>query len=145
MTIVTVRDGVIASDSMIGNELVFGYVDKIFPVKIGNWDCGYIGVAGDYVEIKKFVGRLTGGELEMPVPEPSDKGTEFIWLDANGVVNYSDGNAWFEIQSPCHAIGSGLEIALGAMHAGANAEQAVKAAIDLSSTFSGKIVSRSVG
>lgn len=60
-------------------------------------------------------------------PAPSLDGT-VIHVMPDGTVRYTFGDGWITMDGPFEAWGSGLPAALGAMHAGASALEAVKIA-----------------
>lgn len=121
MTTVAVKDGIMAADSMISSS--YGRkTDKIRKVR-----GSYYGVAGNWDDaLKFFEWRSKGGDP----PQMDDiaaleirKTKLFYWQGA--VVE--------EIKPP-YAIGSGADIAMGAMYFGATAEQAVALACEFDDT-----------
>lgn len=86
--------------------------------------------AGSRADQRPFLNWLIAGEPEDDKPELSE-GFGALVLRKSGIFAY---NAFLEsmpVDSDCAAMGSGYEIALGAMHAGATPREAVKIACDL--------------
>jgi 20S proteasome alpha/beta subunit len=90
---------------------------------------GLVGCAGDVADILKFVRWIKDGADEDDYPEMGS--LEAIVVDPHGVARaYENGHsAGMLIRDPYCAIGSGRDVALGAMFAGAGAKTAVQAAI----------------
>lgn len=127
MTTIAYRDGIMAADSGCFNEGLYeGEVDKISILH----DVGVLGCCGEYGAILKVVEWLTGGGK--PDEKPSlSRDSEFAGLlvKRNGeVVHYQRGLRPLRMTADFHAIGSGRQIAVGAMAAGASAERAVRIA-----------------
>ena len=121
-----------ASDSLqTGN-----YIDRINIKKIWDVDGVYVGIAGNPGYAKKFIDWYRGDQKEYP-----QLGEQFAAL-----VLYPDGfcEYWDDIGvgQPCGvpaAIGSGGEMAMGALMAGATPEEAIKVAIKLDEKTGGEI------
>ncbi len=138
MTVITVKAGYMCSDSLITqNDLCLGEAKKLF--KAGRY---VIGIAGTYQHAIAFVQWFAEGRPEKRPDFDGDK-PNFDALvydkDIDCLLYYSDGFLGDLILSDCHAIGSGTELAIGAMEAGATAYEAVKIAIKRSSNCGGKI------
>lgn len=123
MTVVAYTRGVMAADSscFIGDTAVHP-AKKIWQV-----GGGLVGCAGDLYAMVAFVRWLLDGAIDEDYPNLS---FEAIVVDPSGRVRaYDGGNPEpFDVKVPYCAIGSGRDFALGAMHAGADARGAVKAA-----------------
>ncbi len=128
MTVICVQDGQMAADSLacMGDAKV-GSCQKWHKVKKRHGG-GYIGFAGDfgdaYNQAKKFseTGEMEGG-----------KDCTYLHLKADGTLWKSDGGgSWFPVTAPFVAIGSGRDIAMGAMAAGATAMEAAEIACEFS-------------
>lgn len=86
--------------------------------------CGSAAFMGDWLTWLKHEG-------ERPTPEQDENRSDcglVIWPD--GRIEMFEAGGSFEMTPPYFAIGSGRPEALGAMYAGATAEQAVRAAIE---------------
>ncbi len=139
VTVIAVRDGVMASDSLgtLGKTTPYR-CEKIYRIR-GQ----LVGVAGETHGCMAFVElfRNSGADPE-----------EYEFDDAAALVLRSDGRIF--IYDECgwpdpvfesfFAIGSGADIALGAMHAGFTAVQAVEAAIRWNVNCGGNVASLSL-
>lgn len=122
MTIVAVRDGVLAVDSYIGSGRAGnGRMVKWARVHERHGG-GFVACAGDAAPGQQFIRSFESSADPMERPaEGADIAA--IWLRADGSVReWSIG--WLEYEAEFYAIGSGTAEALGAMAAGATAEQA---------------------
>lgn len=124
MTTIAYRDGVMAADTALTHNGVW----EGKSVKIGTTSDGrVVGIAGAPGMMKPFIDWLQfGGDAPA-----YDRDDHFF-----AIVAYADGAASLydrfmseiKMSEPFHAIGSGKEIAIGAMAAGASAEDAVRIA-----------------
>jgi 20S proteasome alpha/beta subunit len=133
MTTIAYKDGILAADSgiYVGNTLIGSYT-KIVQHKSGIMG----GAAGNLSDIQSFHKWLLNGA----------KGDSPIFIDASGLIVSPNGKLELisdgqrsPIQSSFIAIGSGMDIAMGALCAGATAEQAVSIAIQLHAHSEGPI------
>ena len=119
MTVIAVRDGVMAADS----RGTFGqqpyHCGKIYRTR-----AGIVGMAGESSACLAFAQHFDGVE----VPDEHLKGAAALVLCADGIVLYDESARGERVQEPFFAIGSGAPVALGAMHMGATAREAAKAA-----------------
>lgn len=125
MTTIAYRDGVMAADSQAGcGTTRRGETQKIF--RVGPYVVGFSGALGHALRFLKWV------EDGMPDarPEiPREDGFRALVAEADGtLLTFDDDLMPQRIDAPFHATGSGVEIALGAMAAGASAEEVVKIA-----------------
>lgn len=126
MTTIAVRDGVMAADcGQIAGGLRRGTINKIERINGKLVGCG-----GDVSEIEAFAEWLRNPSKERP---KFDKDDNFgaITLDENGVSVWDVKCYPQPLDAPYYAIGSGNEVAIGAMAAGKTAEEAVRIACDL--------------
>ena len=129
MTTIAYKDGILASDSLISNSCGVA-VGKMCKVAKGKSTVG--AAAGVYGDVVAFLAWVTDHDCDM-AKRPKFEGA------LNGLIVYSDGAlicidgnfAPGALGVDVAAIGAGLELALGAMAAGASAEQAVAIACDL--------------
>lgn len=163
MTTIAFRDGVMVSDSkMSGNDVFVGEFKKVFKLVLEqelSWverlvfrkepeQLEYlIGAAGNVEDITDYIACLFYGE-------PRTKG-EFdcslmaVEEDGKGgyIIRKYEGGSMkgFEVKAKYSSIGSGFEIALGAMYQGATAEEAVQAAMYHDNMSGGEIHKVSFG
>ena len=125
MTVIACRDGVIAADSgRWHSELCFGLCEKIFEV--GD---GFLAAAGSEPMIFALVKYLREGGEKPDIPSDED-GVAAIWLRPRGVFTAYDSAEFVPEPSPFIAAGSHTEFLMGAMAAGASAEEAVGLALE---------------
>lgn len=135
MTIIAVRDGMLAADRLVSYDGGrCGYTCKLVevPAHVGG---GYAAASGNMAESQRALGKMAEGR-------PDDLGNgefDVIWLLADGSVRNHESGGWFSVEADFQAIGSGHSYALGALWAGASAEAAVEAACDLCLSCGGKI------
>jgi hypothetical protein len=140
MTVVAFKDGIMASDSMcIVDDTRAGYTKKIYSL------CsGVLGVTGRVYACEIFAAWFTDfngsgvkirnmGEHVSPFPEVLTEGdfVGLLWDDDEGLVRIYDDATFSKVPRGFDAIGSGGDFALGAMAAGASADEAVRAAMSL--------------
>ena len=125
MTTVAYRDFSMASDS----SCFIGSTHILSMRKVWRVGGGLVGCAGDVADIMKFVRWLKDGADEDDYPEMES--LEAIVIAPTGIARaYENGHSQgMLIRDPYCAIGSGRDVALGAMFAGSDARTAVKAAI----------------
>lgn len=135
MTTVAYANGVIAADKMAseGNSRV-GTTTKIFKRK------GYlIGFSGRADTSALLLRWFEDGakEEEWPDPYAEDCDASMLVITPDGrVLTYERFPIPIRMENQFHAIGSGRDFALAAMHLGHGPEDAVKVACDLD-TYSG--------
>lgn len=125
MTVICFRAGQMAADSscFVDDTAIHG-MKKVH--RIGG---GLVGCAGNVASIDAFVRWLRDGAIDGDYPLMES--LEAIVVDPRGRVSAYDDNSAepIEVRAPYCAIGSGRDFALGALHAGADARGAVRAAI----------------
>lgn len=120
MTTVAYRDGVLAADTLSTcNGLIDDYGAKVWRVgKV------LVGAAGSRAVCLKFRDWVAGGmEGDSPMADDANG----IVVSSAAVVCWSEKGPW-PVTAPFYSLGSGYQVALGAMEMGATAEQAVSAA-----------------
>lgn len=126
MTTIAFRDGIIASDSLAsyGDNKVPSDMQKLFVLVDGR----IAGVTGNEGLWRRMLWWLQGDRKEQQ-PEPSnDKSYTIVVLRTDGEVEiFEDGYHYIET-APFMAYGSGQAAALGALHAGCSAAEAVRIA-----------------
>ena len=139
MTIIAVRNGIMASDSR-GTDDQDSYTytcGKIF--RKGD---ALIGLAGDDGPGVVFLDWYGSGKPKPELLVTGEADFEALVLTRTGVMRYDKwcrGDAW---HGKFFAIGSGAATALGAMHAGATARQAAAIACKVNPFCAGPVVSR---
>lgn len=144
MTIIAYRDGIMASDSGVtSGNIKFGWVKKIIKTKGGL----LVGASGTISGITNLINISADAEKITDI-----NFEELIEKEINGFIVEKDETVWclshsiipFKLEAPFHAEGSGAPVALGAMYMGANASQAVEAAIQFDLDCYGPIQSKSI-
>lgn len=74
---------------------------------------------------------LSGEPGERPPLSREQETANGVIIRPSGLIEIHDVCGWYEAEAPHYALGSGWEIALGAMAAGASAEEAVRIAAKL--------------
>lgn len=136
MTTIAYRDGVLAADTLhSSNGIVVAHRPKVVRLESG----ALLATKGCSGFGRSLLAWLEAGR-DGPQPVGSD-GDGGLLLTADGSLEGLE-NGFTEIMlgAPYFAFGSGAEIALGAMHAGATAEQAVAAAITHDVYSGGEVV-----
>jgi 20S proteasome alpha/beta subunit len=149
MTCIAYKNGVIASDSRVtaDSSIFTDKLEKIFRLKDGS----LIGSAGDADDrtLRDLLNRLKG-------KDPTPKQIAALELLVDAIIVRPDGtitciscdkeeskDRWkvsiFKMNDSFIAVGSGSQLAAGAMAHGASAAQAVKIAIKYDNTCGGKV------
>lgn len=128
MTTIAYRAGVLAADTAMN----CGGVRVSRSRKVGQSRHGLAAACGASAFGQAFLAWVAGGGALDPRspdrPKPGDNDEGVLIRPDGSIVVYEDAGA-LDIDAPYYAAGSGYAIALGAMHAGASAEEAVRAAI----------------
>lgn len=133
MTTIAYRDGKLAGDSRAtANGLIDNQTTKVWQHK------GVLfGASGNQALCEKFrVWVVSGMEGDSPF-EGADDGNGLIVSKA-GVVCFSTSGSW-PVSEPFYTLGSGYQIALGALAMGASAKEAVEVAARFDTMTGGKI------
>ncbi len=141
MTIIAWRDGIMAADSAIHfNDTQSGTTKKIFYIKVENKPM-LIGAAGAHDFITQWLKWYTASLGSEKYPTNTDSVILTVTQEGDDYAlhNFERYPTPARIYAPFAALGSGHEIARGAMHMGATAHQAVEAAIELDPWCSGPI------
>ena len=134
MTTIAYRDGVLAADSLIScGQTRIGSVRKI--VRANGFLAALTGDMQDTVLLRRW---LEAGCPEAPNDDDAspwgtlgNDGGSGIVVDATGAMVFDNKLRRYAVDAPFLADGSGADIALGAMAAGASAEDAVRIACRL--------------
>lgn len=132
MTTIAYRAGVLASDTLV----TIGETRSGTTVKIGRTADGFLwGVCGTMQALQAYRGWV---EARAGDPPKFDEAT-LILVSPKGDVSDWYGAGWCESHAEFQAWGSGDQIAIGAMGAGASAKQAVKVAIRFNTSSGGDV------
>lgn len=137
MTTICFRDGIFAADSLVNEDgIICGYTKKIHKCE----DL-YYGVSGNIDVIHEFGNFLLGSEYDKVFLQEEKTSFSAIVVDSRKkTVVYYTKRLKPEISDfPFHAIGSGKDIARGALLMGASAKKAVECAAKLDGYTGGKI------
>jgi 20S proteasome alpha/beta subunit len=141
MSVVVYRDGVIASDLQLSDNGTTTAQRFVKIMKYKGELFGAVGSAHDAEEFfdwarNKVYGKYTSYFPDGPVfaekpGEEKNYSSDLFWITKEGKVLESDTDrfpVFFETEAEYAAIGSGTLVALGALAAGASAQEAVMAA-----------------
>ena len=134
MTVITIKDGVLACDSgATAYGVHVGTVSK--ARRLG--DGSVVAVSGHMEQASHLLSQMEqDGRAEIAGDEVCA-----AWLMPDGGIRVLDGPCpeWAEIEAPFFALGSGSALAYGAMAAGASAERAVEIACDMATDCRGPV------
>lgn len=135
MTTLAYRAGVLAADSLcrVGDWNAPYSIEKLFRMKDGS----VCGVCGNYTEAIAFINWLNAKKADS---RPSLTGATVVQMTADGVVVH-ESEGCYPVKGEFGAWGSGLPVALGALHMRATAEEAVRVAALVDEGTGGAIVS----
>jgi ATP-dependent HslUV protease subunit HslV len=100
-------------------------------------DGGVIAGSGAFGEVLRFKDWIVDGAD--PSKQPELKESDVIWIQSDGSFTEFDPSGRLTYEAPFYAIGSGREIAIGAMAAGATAEGAVRIACEWDGGTGGEV------
>lgn len=128
MTTIAYRDGILCTDSACTSSqgILLGTVRKLGRAPDGS----LIAAAGKSMACAVVVAWAESGMEGSPNVSDDDFGAILVRPDRT-VHHLSGDGSTVQIDAPFHAEGSGYQIALGAMAAGASAEEAVQIACKL--------------
>jgi len=140
MTTIAIKDGVVASDSMQTGY----FIDQVNAVKtkklkrISDCQTVIVGGAGTFSEVHQFMDWVEYSCNKEDYISSNDRDSTLFVVDSEGVWKY---DTYYKpiYSGKMSAFGSGAQFAMGAMMAGATAEEAVRIAIELD-TNSGRDV-----
>ena len=125
MTTVTYKAGIIACD----NQALENDIAIKCSVKAVQNDTHVFCLAGTLTTGLNYLAWLQDAGPDSDVPPPKQKGTDVVqFCKKTGKVGQWYGNIYLPIEDRIAAWGSGAHLALGAMAAGASAEEAIKIA-----------------
>lgn len=137
MTIIALRDGILAADSLlVENDKRVGKAKKIWAIEGGR-----LGVVGSYANALKAARWVENGMEGDPPPTLGDDSGAALWFpDEGDALIVENGLVEPLGAAPYHAFGCGSWIALGALYHGATAVEAVKAAIAHATGCGGPVI-----
>ena len=140
MTIIAYRNGVMAADSSawIGRS-VHRWSRKLLRSEDG---CLF-GVTGQCAEGQAYLSWIAGfqqGREPMPSVIDGDTSFDVLRVQPDGKIAVLTQFGWEAFAAPYYVIGAAQAVAWGALFAGADAETAVRAAIEHSDAASGDVV-----
>lgn len=139
MTVIAFRNGVMAADTQAtwDETLKTGGEKKIHGAR-----GALIGIAGDTTSGEIFVRWFRAGRPDKRPRIPADKFDALVAFQDGSLAVFDNRLQQIDVSSEFFAVGSGREVALGAMEVGASASQAAAAAIKWSAGCGGKVVTR---
>lgn len=144
MTIICVRDGVMAADSMsvLGGHLrstVVAGGAKITRLRRHTWEGSLVGCAGYTAIIHQFLQWAEGNLDQRPVDIPADE-FDILMLKPDGSLwRWDEKLRCYPLVDDFYAIGRPWEFAMGCMAAGCSAQQAVELSIKHSCSAGGAV------
>lgn len=142
MTVIAYRDGVLAGDTLISggsSGTRYGQFTKI--VKHHGHLMGFAGAAAAMTKLRSILLAVPADKFGPDMDLDFDGDVGCLLVTPDGTAYFYEGEStpgFFTVTAPFFALGSGEQIALGAMAAGASAPEAVRIAIDLSSGCGGQ-------
>jgi ATP-dependent HslUV protease subunit HslV len=135
MTTIAYRDGVLAADTRVTRG---GYIMPGHFCKIGRSPGGdLVGVAGNCAKAVGFLRAVISGSADPTAPEES---VTALVISPDGQITVHEAAGRFDMTgAPFWAIGTGTSAALGALHAGASAEEAVRIAMLIDNDSGGEV------
>jgi ATP-dependent protease HslVU (ClpYQ) peptidase subunit len=125
MTTITYRDGIMAADSSIWVDGTMNYkTRKIFKLPDGT----LVGFCGTWAHCMRLLEYLKGEQED--IPTNIKEASAIVVTPKRRVIVYEGGTMTYVSRTKYLAAGSGSAVALGAMHAGATAVEAIKASIE---------------
>lgn len=101
--------------------------------KIFRWSGGLCAIAGEYDSGMQMYHWLNNGAHpeDFPIMQNEDPGEFMVIYKDGSISHYERSPVALPFENQIHALGSGRDYALGAMHLGASAKAAVEVAIAL--------------
>lgn len=132
MTIIAYRNKELAADTLV----VFGTLKCYNTTKIIKANNILAGAAGDNIYCLEFLDWASKGCIGKPPKTKDDQG---LVVTANGEIRIYYSDKFDIVQDDYVAIGSGCDVALGALYMGANSYNACLAAMNHVSSCGGKV------
>lgn len=145
MTTIAYRNGIIAADTgLTDNGLRDAQIEKIAKREDGS----VAGAAGAAWWIVAFLEWFKNGGEQPHMPVESSFSVALVVDKRRRVTMYESTKGMtrvYLVKAPYHSIGSGREVALGAMFTGAHPKDAIKAAMLHNDGTYGRVMSLKVG
>lgn len=133
MTTIAVRDGVVAADTLLtANGLRDDFGPKVW--RVGKVLVAACGSRPTCLRFREWVAAGMRGDSPF-----NDEDGNGIVVSHAGIVCWSKKGCW-PVRQPFYTLGSGYQVALGALEAGATAEEAVRAAIKWDTGSGGEVM-----
>jgi len=143
MTTIAVRDGIIAADSAIYDGTVhIGSVAKLHKIKHGIF--GGAGIMRELCIMRKWIEDDEAPLFNNSPDSLKDITASGLLLIPNKKIICFEGTSVFDIAASFQAVGSGTQIAIGAMAMGATAEQAVRIACEYDQASYGPVITMKI-
>ncbi|HEV2897411.1 MAG TPA: hypothetical protein VGX71_06130 [Pseudaminobacter sp.] len=143
MTTIVYRDGIMATDSRAfsGHRSPIGFKKKLHVLPNGALVASSSSDVGRTDAFAKWCIQAVNEGHPLPACTHDSKiGVQALLVWTDGTVYYWNSRCFTgPLEAPFFAIGSGWEFALGALHAGATAEEAVRIASECDSLTGGPI------
>lgn len=132
MTTIAYRNGVLAGDTMESfDRTIMPYaVRKVFRLPDGT----LLGATGTAEACEVVRRALAKGS---PLPKLED--VEAVRVFKANHIEVFEGHLWRRVHAPFYALGSGCDVALAAMYAGATAREAVAIAVKMDTATGGRV------
>ncbi len=122
MTIIAYRDGVMAADTCVTDSFITN------GMKLHKKSGHIIGFCGDVAQALVFVDWFFNQKKNRKPDLASETGWEALVLNKDGVTTWDRSLRPIPMEDHFYAIGSGANLAMGAMEHGASAKKAVEIA-----------------
>ena len=138
MTIIAYRSSVMCSDSwVVSEDHMIHTRPKIVRMRNG----GLCGAAGDCSAADQLLHWAEGSRRSKFCPHVTERDSyDGLLVEPDGTMFRCEAGRMYRVEGPYAAIGSGAAVALGALHAGADAVMACAAAIKHTLSCGGDII-----
>ena len=134
MTTIAYNNGLLCADTQVNsNSCVYGYASKIFE-----HDGVFYASCGQKQDFEQLKNWVKSGKKEDKKPS-FDCSFSGMYCDGDNIYCFDDKFIPYIIEADYFAMGSGWEIATGAMEFGASAEEAVNIACKIDAFSGGKV------
>lgn len=144
MTIIAVKDGIMAADSGVWRgDYVSGFVRKIRRLSDG----GLAAASGSMTIMQWFLTRMEAGEgLDNPPGDPDNGGFGGLVVRPNGDLFACDLNmVLYQVKAEWFTLGRSSAFTAGCLAAGASAEEAVRLTLKWTDAGRGEVQIERVG
>ena len=140
MTAIAYRDGILAGDTLWGDGGL-----KTYDSKVSKYRGHLVGMCGnDVPSVADIIKWFFWDKADVKRKTEFEKvDFQLLVIDPNGVIWVCDNRGMMhKVKSEFWAIGTGAHVCLGAMEVGANAKEAVKAAIKWADGCGGTVITK---